>query len=66
MVTRFPVIGSRMVMSSSLSFRHRSNAVPEVLISCDWNCGYETVTARDAHIPKADRGGSSAPRLLWR
>ena len=44
-----------------LSFRHRSNAVPEVSIKCDWDCGYETVTARDAHIPKGDRGGSSAP-----
>jgi hypothetical protein len=40
--------------------------VPGVSIRCDWSCGYETVTAQDAHIPNADRGGSSVPRLLWR
>ena len=46
------MIGSRMVMGSSLSFRHRANAVPAVSIKRDWSCGYETVTARDAHIRK--------------
>ena len=54
MVTRFPVIGSRMVMGSSLSFRHKANAAPSASIKFACDCGYETVTALDTHIPKAD------------
>jgi hypothetical protein len=54
MVTRFPVIGSRMVMGSPLPFRQTENAMPAGSISFDWSCGYETVTALDAHILKAD------------
>jgi hypothetical protein len=55
-----------MVMGSSLSFRQRTNAVPAVSIKCDWSCGYETVTAPEAHIPIADQGVPSAPCLLLR
>jgi hypothetical protein len=29
-------------------------------------CGYATVNAPDPRIPKARRGGTSAPRRLWR
>jgi hypothetical protein len=54
MVTRFPVIGSRMVMGSSLSFRHKANAAPSASITFDCDCGYKTVTALDTHIAKAD------------
>jgi hypothetical protein len=32
MVTRFPVIGSRMVMGSSFPFRRKANAAPAVSI----------------------------------
>jgi hypothetical protein len=35
MVTRFPVIGSRMVMGSPLAFKHTVNAVRPVSIRFD-------------------------------
>jgi hypothetical protein len=54
MATRFPVIGSRMVMGSSFPFRQTENAVPAVSIRVACDCGYGTVTALDAHISKAD------------
>ncbi|MBQ0820571.1 hypothetical protein KBI52_10185, partial [Microvirga sp. HBU67558] len=34
-MTRFPVIGSRIVMGSPLALRHRTNAVPAVWINFD-------------------------------
>jgi hypothetical protein len=55
MVTRFPVIGSRMVMGSPLPFRQTENAMPAGSISLVCDCGYGTVTALDAHIPKAGK-----------
>jgi hypothetical protein len=47
-------------------FRHWTNALPVVWTKFDCGCGYETVTTPGRSHPKADRGGSSAPRLLWR
>jgi hypothetical protein len=61
MVTRFPVIGSRMVMGSSFPFRHKANAAPAVSIRFACDCGYGTVTARGTAIPKAGEAWMSRP-----
>lgn len=53
MVTRFPVIGSRIVMSSPLSFRHRANAVRPESIKFTSSRGYETVTALEHSHPQS-------------
>ena len=53
MVTRFPVIGSRMVMGSSLSFRHKANAVRPDSIKFASSFGYETVTAPEHSHPQS-------------
>jgi hypothetical protein len=59
-------IGSRMVIGNSLA----SGIGPTPWLSFGSSSIAIVVTRQllrpDAHIPKADRGGLSAPRLLWR
>jgi hypothetical protein len=64
MVTRFPVIGSRMVMGSPLPFRQTENAVPAVSIRVAWDCGYGTVTALGHCRSKAAEAWMSRPVCL--
>jgi hypothetical protein len=54
-----------MVMGSSFPFRHRANAVPAVSIRADYDCGYETVTALDAHDPKAGEARMEHLACSW-
>ena len=44
MITRFPVIGSRMVMCDPPPFRQSANALPWVSVSVDRDCREETRT----------------------
>ncbi|PVE20606.1 hypothetical protein DC522_31340 [Microvirga sp. KLBC 81] len=53
MVTRFPVIGSRMVMGSPLPFKQTENAACLDWIRVASSCGYETVTALGLSQPQS-------------
>ena len=62
--TRFPVIGSRMVMGSPIPFRHTRNAARPNWLKVSCSCGYGTVTARSpAH--SRSRRYIRASSALW-
>ncbi len=56
MVTRCPVIGSRMVIVSPRMFRQTDNAALATWIRFDCDCGYERVTAPGHSHSQSRRG----------